>query len=509
MLAEMPRWLQEHQQRLTHYFSDSSRSESELSLFDEDEKQLGGEQTGRGRVAHTGLRLLRRLPLPSLRRSSAQPRKLHATSYLDGLRGIAAFIVFLHHGTQAFLPSLRPGWASSPDSLNLLALPIVRIIYSGGAMVSIFFVISGYVLSIRPLQLAAKAGRRKIEEQNGLVLGQGRATSDLNAAYANLASGTFRRAPRLIIPCLVSTFITAVIGQMGVFVQGSNIGLQRYYPRAESWIQQFSHWWLQSLYFLNPFSGKHDFEENTWTIPSELKGSLLVFLTVLGLAGKSFRLRRTSIWVGLLYWTWLGTWDHIQFLAGVGIAEWRSSHERDEEKDEIGKVSDRNGAGSTVGHLAMALLALYLLSMPEGDENVANSPGYITLATTLTPQSWHSHFGPQRWWPTWGAILLIATIDHAGQKSIYQRILRTPCAQYLGEISFSLYLLHGMTIYTVGVRVVKFFTEIFGSDTREGYVVSLVFGTGITLPLLFWISQLFTDVVDQGAVNFARWMATW
>ena len=493
---------------MSEYFHEEHRNEQSLSLLAENEKLQQNEQ-GVGQVTTSVIsRYVRCLPRPRLRRSASQPRKLHATSYLDGLRGTAAFIVFLHHGTQAFLPSLRPGWASSPDSLNLLALPVVRVMYSGGAMVSIFFVISGYVLSIRPLQLAAKAGRKRCEQQ---VLGQqqGCSPNDLDAAYANIASATFRRGPRLMIPCLASTFLTAIIGQLGLFVEGANVGLQRHYPRADSWTVQMSNWWLQSLYFINPFARKHEFEENTWTIPWELKGSLLVFLTVLGLAGRSFRLRRACIWLAMAYWAWLGMWDMMQFLAGVGIAEWSSSRRVDEESEDAGGVETPRRVRNTLVHSMLTFIALYLLSMPEGDENVANSPGYITLATTLTPKGWHTHWGPGRWWPTWGAILLIATLDDAGAKSIFQRVFTSRFGQFLGDIAFSLYLLHGITIYTVGVRVVKFFTEIFGAETREGYVVSLALGTAVTLPFLFWISQLFTDVVDKGAVTFARKMAKW
>ena len=77
------------------------------------------------------------------------------------------------------------------------------------------------------------------------------------------------------------------------------------------------------------------------------------------------------------------------------------------------------------------------------------------------------------------------------------------------DISFSLYLLHSITIYTIRVRVVKSFIEIFGDKTREGYVVALALGAAITQPFLFWISQLFTDTADKGSVTFARKMAKW
>jgi peptidoglycan/LPS O-acetylase OafA/YrhL len=109
-----------------------------------------------------------------LRRASptAEPRRLHPTSYLDGLRGVAAlFVVFAHYEATNF-PSLNPPWhgvdssnettqgVEPPKNDNLLQLPIVRAIYTGPFMVSIFFVISGHVLSQKALGECANVSFR-------------------------------------------------------------------------------------------------------------------------------------------------------------------------------------------------------------------------------------------------------------------------------------------------------------------------------------------------------------
>ncbi len=480
--------------------TESIQSEQGVRLLSDHEK--ASEETGDG-VARPSraFRWFQYCTNSHRGRATKPSRQLHPTSYLDGIRGTAAFIVFLHHGTQAFLPSLRPGWGSYPNSYNPLALPIVRIIYSGGAMVSVFFVISGYVLSIKPLQLAAKAARQEHPASTGSIR--------FAAAYANIASSTFRRGPRLFIPCLFSTFLTGVLAMLGAFVEGENIGLQRYYQRADTWTEQLTRWFINSVVFINPFAGKHEFEENTWTIPIEFKGSLFVFLTVLGLAGRNKTLRRVCMFLSIAYWTWFGTWDSTQFLAGAAIADWRSTHFEEDDTEKTQSESQKSSLKSRIPYWISALCAVYLLSMPEGDENVSNSPGYVTLASILTPQSWKNHWGPGRWWPTWGAILFIATADQAGPQSILQRAFTTRFAQFLGDISFSLYLLHGITIYSVGVRLMNFVGEILGHDTDIGYVSSLLLSTGMTLVFLFWVSRVFTQVVDKGAVNLAKKMEAW
>ena len=88
------------------------------------------------------------------------PRKeLSPTSWLDGLRGFAAFLVYWQH---------HQGWArvgiiandlmetsfGYNDQYYFAALPGIRLFFTGGHIaVSIFFFISGHVLSVKPLAL--------------------------------------------------------------------------------------------------------------------------------------------------------------------------------------------------------------------------------------------------------------------------------------------------------------------------------------------------------------------
>ncbi|KAL8713678.1 MAG: hypothetical protein Q9220_002204 [cf. Caloplaca sp. 1 TL-2023] len=412
--------------------------------------------------------------------SSLPPPKPHPTSYLDGLRGVAALCVFFHHSTQLWLPGLRPGWGSTLSSNHLLQLPLVRIFYSGGAMVSIFFVISGYVLSYKPLALARQGRYEEL--------------------LVNLTSSTFRRGPRLFVPCIVSTFLTAVLAMTGAFVDE---GVARHYPRAETWAGQMGAWMNDTLWFINPFAVVSQFEPNTWTIPTEYQGSLIVFLCALGLSRC-----RNGLRVGILvcfvgYWLWFGYWATVLFLSGMVMADVRHGHRAPDAMEINGKVrSLRN----KLGHGLLVLVAVFLLSMPEYDEAVTESYGYATLATTLTPHSWSNHFGPGRWWPCLSAILLVATIDSAGPDSVFQQLFTYRFPQYLGRISFSFYLCHGAVLYTVGLRTQRFFSGVLGDETIVVYCWSLLLGACITVPFLFWISDVFTVVVDRGAVTLSRSM---
>jgi hypothetical protein len=130
--------------------------------------------------------------LPSfLQRTSVRhvPRKLLSTSYLDGVRGIAALFVLFHHYALAFTSCSSYGWKSREDAPDdwFLQLPLIRVVHSGRFMVTIFFVLSGYVLSYRGLKLARDGEPVKLLD--------------------SLATSVFKRWIRLSIPVIGSTYI--------------------------------------------------------------------------------------------------------------------------------------------------------------------------------------------------------------------------------------------------------------------------------------------------------------
>jgi hypothetical protein len=87
------------------------------------------------------------------------PRRIHSTSYLDGLRGVAALFVVFAHYQATFFPYLGTGWhqkeqwedGTEKKNNYVVQFPIIRTFYAPRFMVTIFFVISGYVLSAKSL----------------------------------------------------------------------------------------------------------------------------------------------------------------------------------------------------------------------------------------------------------------------------------------------------------------------------------------------------------------------
>lgn len=126
-----------------------------------------------------------------------------STQYLDGVRGLASFIVFLFHFTHILFPSTNSGFIIGSNNMSIWQLPMMRFAYSGAAMVSVFFIISGYVLTHRYIQ--------KIDRKEYLSL------------YMSLTSLTFRRALRLFLPSLASCILAYICASLGIVVPPKKI----------------------------------------------------------------------------------------------------------------------------------------------------------------------------------------------------------------------------------------------------------------------------------------------
>lgn len=422
----------------------------------------------------------------------AEKQPTHPTSWLDGVRGVAAFLVFIHHGGENFYRDSRSPWSS--QNPHFLQLPVIRIIYDGATMVTIFFVVSGFALSYKPLLLADK--------------------DDFPTLSNALASATFRRAMRLCIPCAAIAFLSAMTSYFNLFHPDA----KSKDPRSDTLMGTVG-WWFNVLIFgFNPFridSGDLwntpllELEGVMWTIPFEYRGSLVVFAIILALGRtrRSFRLAALSC--NLLYLIFVAQWDIFLFVSGILCCEihhfLRSrpdmlpSDESREGKDKSLVQSVARICGLILGLLAI----LYVLSQPESWMDVGDAPFYTSL-DAMTPSAWYGAPECGRFWRCLAAVALILIIDHT---SVLRGWFRSRFPQYLGEISFSLYLIHGWLLNTIGRRIVALiygWTAQFGSGTtREVCSMGLVLL--IFTPILFWASDLLTRHLDRRTLDFARW----
>lgn len=174
---------------------------------------------------------------------------------LDGLRGVAALVVVVWHCSLGFFPQITGLFETFPPSQSWVGKPWF-ILINGGAAVVFFFVLSGFVLTVRAL-----------------------ATGD----SLQITTGLIKRWPRLAIPITISTLVSWVFFYFDLYdfkdagaLSGSP-WLSRFsyateVPYDRSIIDAIS----QGLFFTF-FRGDSYFNSSLWTIRYEFIGSLIVF----------------------------------------------------------------------------------------------------------------------------------------------------------------------------------------------------------------------------------------
>ncbi len=450
----------------------------------------------------SGKRLLQRMAfglLPSfiqrrVRPGLTKPQRLHPTSYLDGLRGVASFIVFMGHYTEENL-----GWYTEPYGLyedgarsSPLQLPFLRVIFSARPMVHIFLIISGFVLSYKPL--------KQIHSQQ-------------YSALANtLSSSVFRRALRLFLP----SFVTLFMMSLSLFYGFSD---DRYAERFVDLSSQLHHVWdtclrlLGSSWALNDISYPQPlYNPALWTIPVEFSQSLLLFVTLLGLSRCLANVRLLLVAFITAFCFYSGQLYTVEFLGGMFIAEITLLQNRSLSPPTSSPtilptlaLTEKPGnaeCGSTIKQkliqafwLANVISGLFIASWTN---NHVDEVWGLRFLNAHTPEPYEG----QKAWFCFGAFQIVAACT---QLRCLQRIFTTQIAQYLGNISYALYLMHNLCLSAMEPRFSPIIAHFFSKASFWGRHFTWVAGLTVYLPVVICAADLFWRAVDTPTVKFARW----
>lgn len=408
-------------------------------------------------------------------------RVKHSTStmYLDGLRGIAAFMVFVEHFSLPWQPHLGYGYGYRGYN-GFLRLPFARLVFSA-PLVPVFFVISGYVLSAKTLKLS-RAGHWE-----PLLL--------------SLSASVFRRSIRLFLPPIISTFFVAVLAHYGFFSfpYDSMPGRRPAHPQQQSSIYiQISEWSdFVSQELTNPWRWDIPalaYGPHLWTIPITFKGSLVVFLVCLGIARVKTSIRFYLLMVLSIYTLLYSRWDMASFLHGILLCELITS-QLSFNQPMIQNPSPRKSRKSRlrrVGYISILVAGLFIGSFPKYNANgKACVVGYSWLCSLTS--DYH-------YWHGLGAFFITLA---ASQEELLQWPLRSPIIQYLGSISFSMYIIHEPFLHCFAFRLVPFFWELTGKESVVQYQTGFVLGMVTSAAILIWLADLFKEYVEEPCSRLA------
>ncbi len=171
---------------------------------------------------------------------------------LEAARGLAALVVFIHHFFVAFAPAV-PGYLVEDRESGSLLGGWYFFLFNGEAAVIFFFVLSGYVLCIKPL-------------------GSG------DAAYIKLS--LLRRWPRLVPLVTMSVLLSWACHASGLYFFQDAVRLSKTHW-LEGWnLDVINPSFLDALWqgsFAVFFTGETYLNTNLWTMKREIIGSLYVF----------------------------------------------------------------------------------------------------------------------------------------------------------------------------------------------------------------------------------------
>ncbi|KAI9706076.1 MAG: hypothetical protein M1836_005482 [Candelina mexicana] len=422
---------------------------------------------------------------------SARPPNLHAVASLDGIRGFASLGIFILHFTDTYCSHrVNYGFGVDPDNRWWFQIPFIRVFWTGNSLVACFFVISGYVLSHKPLK-------------------QMRSRSDA-PLLQTLSSAVFRRGLRLYLPITAATFIAMLLVRIGAFDIGHRVfhdghsmtATENTPPYLPTFGEQISHW-LQTMkdmtYPWHFGSVQSIYDPHLWTVPMEYQGSMVLYLVLICVSGLHTAVRLGIALLIIAYCLYTSMMDYMMFFIGMVLAEVDMILQIDTPPAPMLELStglpDRR-RWIRLRRIALCItfaFGVYLMGTPVW--NAVNTPGYQTLVWILSSE-WYCQ--------KLGCILVIVSVRHSPQSAV---LFTNSFAQYLGRASFALYIVHGNVRRIILYAMMPWVWSIVGGKENQwSFGAAVLIGMIVTWPITFWCADVFMRGIDEPSVRFARWL---
>jgi peptidoglycan/LPS O-acetylase OafA/YrhL len=353
---------------------------------------------------------------------------------LDAIRGVASLTVLIHHCLLVFpiLYSAHFHKDISNTVIRIFSQSPFHVIWAGHEAVILFFVLSGFVLSL-PF---------------------------LNNTFPKYQDYLIKRVCRIYIPYIVVIFVSAIL-----FTVFQQLGyLENSSPSTSDWFNQM---WSESLDLKMILSfvfmlgyGTHNLDTATWSLVHEMRISLffpLIMILVLKFDWK----KSLTIGLGAVFFLWasllflsqrvaveslsflLTSFGHTFYYSGFFIIGALFAKHRNELGNTYSKL---NSSFKTLIYISILVCYTIEWNVPLIGYLKYNGSSYTrvffnTLIDYIIALS--------------VLVLFLVILNSNGLK----KVLKSSSLIYLGKISYSLYLIHPVVLLTV-VHTMKDFIHL-------------------------------------------------
>ncbi|WP_317899122.1 acyltransferase family protein [Aurantibacillus circumpalustris] len=382
---------------------------------------------------------------------------LQRVRYLDGLRGVLAIIVFLHHFFYAFCPDLIFGGKydyylhTGPLSFyKIMALTPINIFFNPGFAIHFFFLLSGYVQT-----------RNYFLQPN----------------ISFLQKSLLKRYFRLAVPVL-SAVLLVFFSHRFFLIRKDLIPFNEL---TSDWVKSLV---PNNLHFFEVikeglsdcFRGNSRYYQVLWTMSTELINSFVVLGLLLVLHNLKHQVK-IIVFLILVQLVVLQEYYSVAFVAGTLFA-----------KLEVNSGGFKKILSNRLVHFLCLILGIYFASYP--------FTGYQNAAA-------HSFYAPISFFEVYphvisyliGVVFLFCFLLYS---NMFQKFLSKKLFMFFGEISFMFYLIHLLLLLSFTPWVYHKFSN--PNDDGLG-----LFITGIvSLVVVTLASYILTRLIDAPTIKLSN-----
>lgn len=363
--------------------------------------------------------------------------------HIEGIRGIACFIVVLSHLALVFYPGLHEKELIANSTESFIFNSPIPFIYSGTAAVFIFFVLSGYVLTYG------------VMKNNDVLL--------------SISTMTIRRYFRLAIPVAASCILSFLV------IKYASIDTSK----LSAWISSYGNFEpsifgaMYSGLIETFFRGGSAYNPVLWTMKIEFIGSLIIFFYC---AVSSKVEKKTSIAVAfsvvifMLPLSQIEKYSYICFMFGAIL-------------------NHINLKLKTLFSVTLLCIGIYFGGVHYGSSAYAYAISLISYPVFGEMTNAYYLFC------AFSGILVVTAII---KNDMLSKLLSIRPFVYLGRVSFSVYLIHLPIMYLTAPYIFNTASIFFG------YFEASLIASLTTIIVIYLASNIFYKAFDAKAIKLSK-----